>query len=93
MLTVQADGDDLIDRIRKSLRLLPDGYTTVPYDPDDPRHTRALLRVGFDLRVVEKHRPGLSAGVILDSDPAFGSVVREGSTVTLVVSSGDAPVN
>lgn len=79
----------LIDDIRQSLQTLPDGLTTVPYDPNAPvDDTMTLMRdAGLAVQVVEEYRPGLSGDVLLASDPALGSVVPRSSTVTLTISS------
>jgi serine/threonine protein kinase/beta-lactam-binding protein with PASTA domain len=43
---------------------------------------------GWRIRVQEVHRGGSEAGVVLDTKPKPGSKLREGSTLTLVVSLG-----
>ena len=100
-----ADGD--YDRIRDSLRLLPEGRTTVPLattggwtptwgatPPAVDDLVRALERAGLAVQV-EEVGPGtgdgagvvadLRPGSLLDVEPALGSPVAEGGTVTITV--------
>ncbi|MDF1604825.1 hypothetical protein [Nocardioides sp. YIM 152315] len=99
-----ADGD--YDEIRDSLRVLPEGQTTVPLDVDgwtptwgaEPRAAHALVRTleraGLRVEVVEVEPSArddagsgttLPSGSLLDVEPALGSVIDEGGTVTVSV--------
>jgi hypothetical protein len=92
VLILTAPETSTIATIVDSLRLLPEGYTTVRVDPNGPlENTVDLIEAaGLDAQVVEKYRKGWSAGVLLDSDPAAGTVLATGETVTLTVSSGES---
>ncbi|MBZ5739589.1 PASTA domain-containing protein [Nocardioides mangrovi] len=91
----EADGD--YQEIRDSLRILPDGRTTVPLDihgttptwgaePAYVDHlTRALEDAGLQVEVATIPAEDLTPGSLLEVEPALGSVVDEGATVTVTV--------
>ena len=77
-----------VDTVLDSLVVLPEGYVTVPYDPNGPTSStrQRMIDAGLEVEVQEEPRAGLSPGVLLDTQPKLGSVVPVGSAVTLVVS-------
>ncbi len=79
-----------IERVLDSVAVLPDGYVTVPIDPNGPwRSTRGrMLQAGLDLSIVRRARAGLSGNVILDIEPPAGAVVPKGSTVRVTLTAG-----
>lgn len=88
---------DVVDEILDSVVIVPDGYVTVPTDPNAPLASdqAAMETAGLSVEVVERFKPGWSAGSLISSDPPLGSVVPVGSTVTLVVTgepSADIPI-
>lgn len=82
-----------IDAIVRSLTLLPDGYTTVPaihfQTPNGPAGN-ILIAAGLqhDLDVDSTMMSGRMS--IRGTEPAAGSVVRDGATVTLLLRGGEA---
>lgn len=90
VFSVTSPDASTVDAILDSLVVLPESYVTVPYDPNGPTAStrQRMLDAGLEVKVQEEHRPGLSAGVLLDTEPELGSVVPVGSTVTLMVSGG-----
>lgn len=78
----------VVESVLDSVRVLPDGWTTVPYDPNGPvANTVAWMEdVGLTVEVTYEERPGLSNGVLLAADPELASVTEAGSTVELRVS-------
>ncbi len=72
-----------------------DAPVTVP-DVDDPGTTQAAATaaiegVGLVVAVVTAYSSLIPAGEVISQDPAAGSSVPPGSTVTITVSLGDAP--
>lgn len=106
-VTIHDDGDGDYQEIRDSLRLLPDGTTTVPLATADgwtpswgaePRTVSALVRAveaaGLRVDVVTPEPPprgadvdlaDLPEGSYLGSEPALGSPIEAGGTVTITV--------
>lgn len=96
---------DVIESIRGSLQILPSSYTAVPlsigqlgFTPqsDDPRGvvkevTSAIERDGLQVKLVEEYRTDLDSGSYLRTDPALGSPIPVGGTVTLIVSTDTVP--
>lgn len=87
--TDEATADSILD----SVRVLPDGWTTVPfayaYAPlggDPPRVP------GLETELREVWSPDRAPGDWVGIRPAPGSVVETGSTLTVLVSAGEAPV-
>lgn len=81
-------GEHLLETIRSSLRVLPEGITTVPFDPNTTTEQRieALRQAGFEVDVVEVYRPELDSGVFLSTEPGLGSAIPDGGRVTVLVS-------
>jgi hypothetical protein len=76
-----------VQRLRDSLRLLPQGTTTVPFTPNGTLDARIadLEAAGLTVELVET-LDGSAPGVFLGADPDLGTAVAEHSTVTLTVS-------
>jgi hypothetical protein len=79
------------------LRALPRGWTTVPWAetpgsfyPELDDVQRALEREGLEQRSRTVPDRTLLDGTVLEMDPPMGTVVREGGTVTLTVTTTDA---
>ena len=106
-VTIHDKGDGDYEEIRDSLRILPDGETTVPLASSDgwtpswgaePRVVDAVVEgvesAGLAADVVTAERPqgpdvdvaDLPEGSLLDIEPAMGSPIDEGGTVTITVS-------
>lgn len=84
---------ELIRRILDSIRDIPAGYVAVPV-PSPPELTSSFEEdAGLDVRRVTVYRAGLAPGVLLSSDPAFGSIVPAGSSVTHTVSGPGEPLS
>lgn len=86
VLTIRAGGD--ADADIDSLRLLPEGYTTVPYiEPGTPNGPAGNLILGARLRVDQAWEPapgGYSGRIpVTVVAPEAGSVVAVGSIVTI----------
>jgi hypothetical protein len=82
----------VVDSVLDSVMVLPAGWVTVPYNPDLPflsNEELALEQAGLRVEITRRDLPGRSSGSLLGATPAFGSVVRVGSTVHLVVDSGN----
>jgi hypothetical protein len=82
----------VVDSVLDSVMVLPAGWTTVPFNADLPflsNERLALEQAGLGVKISRRDLPGHSSGSLLGATPAFGSVVRVGSTVHLVVDSGD----
>jgi eukaryotic-like serine/threonine-protein kinase len=52
----------------------------------------ALARAGFTVRRIERHDEAVPVGAVIATDPPAGTTVDEGSTVTILVSTGPPPV-
>ncbi len=90
---VVSTNQELIRRILDSVRDIPAGYVAVPA-PSAPDRTPSFEEnAGLDVRQVTVYRAGLSPGVVLSSDPPFGSIVPEGSSVTRTVSGPGEPLS
>ena len=88
MITEREDGEQAIfQQLRESLRLLPEGTTTVPFTPNGTLAARIadLEAAGLTVDVVET-LVGTEPGVFLGAEPDLGTAVPENSTVTLTVS-------
>ena len=53
---------------------------------------QTVTGAGLEAAFAEEPSPSVAAGVVVRSDPAAGTVVDRGATVTLVVSSGPPPL-
>jgi len=64
--------------------------TRIPVVVDMPQTTaqQAITEAGLTPVVTERHDDRVPAGIVIDSTPAGGSSVRDGSQVTLIVSTG-----
>jgi hypothetical protein len=87
--TVRSRGEGAMDEvaaIRESLRILTAGITTVPFTPNGTLGQRIadIEAAGLSVKLVEQ--PAAATGTFLGADPALGTAVPEGSTVTLTVS-------
>lgn len=82
------DDIDVMNSILDSVRVVPPGYTALPVDANGTAAStqRAMLEAGLTVEVVDKARPGLSPGVLLNAEPPLGTIVPVGSNVTLTVS-------
>lgn len=107
-VTIADEDDGDYDEIRDSLRILPDGQTTVPLDVGmetptwgaEPRVAAELARrleaAGLEVETTVLDPSAddvgdiadLPEGSLLDVEPALGSVVDEGATVTITVMGG-----
>ena len=82
----------VVDSVLDSVMVLPAGWTTIPFNPDMPflsHEELALEQTGLRVEITRRDLPGRSSGSLLGATPAFGSVVRVGSTVHVVVDSGN----
>jgi hypothetical protein len=82
----------VVDSVLDSVMVLPAGWTTIPFNPDLPSLSNeelALEQAGLRVEITRRDLPGRSSGSLLGATPAFGSVVPVGSTVHLVVDSGN----
>lgn len=89
--TVMSHGDGAMEQvaaIRESLQVLPEGYTTVPFAPNHTLDARIkrIEAAGLSVELVEQSSAEHEAGFFLGADPAPGTAVAEGTTVTLTVS-------
>lgn len=96
---------DVIDSIRGSLQILPSSYMAVPLSigqlgftpqPGEPGRvvrevTSAIERAGLQVKLVEEYRTDLDPGSYLGTNPALGSPIQVGGTVTLIVSTDTVP--
>jgi hypothetical protein len=80
-----------------ALHTLPKGWITVPWTetigsflPELDEVHQALERAGLEERVVLVHSRKLLDGTVLQMDPPMGSVVEEGGTITLTLTTIDA---
>jgi hypothetical protein len=95
------DAEAEVARIRESLRILPEGYMAVPLSYGGrfageawegmpleyvQQLAAAIEEAGLQVGVVEEYRAGVEAGTYLGSDPALGTPLELGATVTLSVS-------
>lgn len=85
---------DTIDQIRDSLTVLPDGYTTVPGVPgatEEREVTAALREAGLAVEVQHTTCPPNAGclGGVSDINPAVGTVLPAGSTITVTALSDD----
>jgi hypothetical protein len=99
------DAEAGVVAIRASLRILPEGYTAVPLSfgqfGDTPwkgmpaayveKLAVAIERAGLRVRLVEEYRDGMTTGSYLYAEPALGTPLEVGATVTLTVSAGREP--
>ena len=97
VMWVASPDPEVVDDILNSVIVLPEGFVTVPTDPNMPLATTlaAMQSAGLEVNQVEQPKPGWSAGALISSDPPLGSVVPVGSTVTLVVTgepTGEIPI-
>jgi hypothetical protein len=113
-VTLADAGDGDYETIRDSLRILPDGATTVPIDVgfggytpgwgDGPEVVRSLVRrieaAGLRAEVVQPPPPGpgddvadLVSGSYLGAEPAPGSPIAAGGTVTVTVARVPLPTS
>ncbi|MEP6527950.1 MAG: hypothetical protein ABJA86_12400 [Nocardioidaceae bacterium] len=82
----------VVDSVLDSVIVLPAGWVTIPFNPNLPllpNELVALKRIGLNVEITRRDLPGRSAGALSGVTPAFGSVVPVGSTVHLVVDSGN----
>jgi hypothetical protein len=80
----------VVDSVLDSVIVLPAGWVTIPFNPNLPlllNERVALEHAGLKVEVIRRDLPGRSSGSLLGATPAFGSVVRVGSTVHVVVDS------
>lgn len=100
-VTIAEPGDGDWQQIRDSLRILPDGLTTVPLATDEmfsatprlgtdatyvDRLAATIDAAGLDAEVVVvPRRPDTPAGTLVDISPSLGSVIEEGARVTITV--------
>ncbi|MCS4492204.1 MULTISPECIES: Stk1 family PASTA domain-containing Ser/Thr kinase [unclassified Corynebacterium] len=68
---------------RSSLSELQD-YALVPSD----QAMESLIAQGFEVTLSEEASPTVKQGLVIRSNPAAGSAIQKGTTVTLIVSSG-----
>lgn len=87
--TSRAKVDEILDRIR-----VRPGAVGVPGFRDDQSAAQEnsgvtyldeLREAGLEAKLVEERRPGLSAGFVLGAQPAPGTMLRPGDTVTVTV--------
>jgi hypothetical protein len=92
VIWAESPDDTVVSTILDSARIVPEGYITIPFDPNQPLAASEDLMsdAGLDVQVVEQYRKGWSAGSLIASDPPLGTPVLEGSTVTLTVT-GEPP--
>jgi hypothetical protein len=88
IVSIKSNVRSEVEAILESLDVLPEGYATVP----PPRVwgpignvTTAISLAGLNPVVVEEYRPGWSAGSLIRTEPALGSVVAAGAEVTVVM--------
>jgi hypothetical protein len=82
----------VVESVLDSVIVLPAGWVTIPFNPDLPflsNEELALEQAGLRVEITRRDLPGRSSGSLLGATPAFGSVVPVGSTVHLVVDSGN----
>jgi hypothetical protein len=82
----------MVDSILNSVIVLPTGWVTIPYNPNlpfMPNERLALEHAGLGVEITRRDLPGRSTGALIGATPAFGSVVPVGSTVHVVVDSGN----
>lgn len=93
MWVVSTD-EELIRSVLDSVRAIPDGYVAVPATSAASSTTWPFEEdAGLDVRQVTVHREGMSPGVLLSSDPPFGSIVPAGSRVTRTVTGPGKPLS
>lgn len=89
VMYVLSDEPDVVSAVLDSVQILPAGYTTIPVDHSSPvAATIATMQdvAGLKVDIVHEAVPGLSQGVLLDTDPALGEVVQVGGSVTVTIS-------
>jgi hypothetical protein len=92
VFTLSVADKPTLQAIRESLRSLPEGFTSVPFGLAGTANPSTLVeRAGLEASIVEKARPTLAGGTLLDVVPAPGSVLALGDGVTLTVVPGDPP--
>lgn len=86
VFVVTSPDNHIVDRILDSLIVVPEGYVSIPFDPNGPLENSItrMTNAGLDVKTVERPRKGWSSGSLRRARPALGSVVPVGSTVTLV---------
>lgn len=93
MWVVSTD-QELIRSVLDSVRAIPDGYVAVPATSAASSTTWPFEEdAGLDVREVTVYREGMSPGVLLSSDPPFGSIVPAGSRVTRTVTGPGEPLS
>ncbi len=92
LFVATAPSRSAVEAIVESLRLLPDGYITVPFDPYWRQDLATTLReAGLHVQVTKVERPELSGGTLVALRPPPGSVIRVGDSVTLTLAAGSSP--
>ncbi|GCD88991.1 PASTA domain-containing protein [Nocardioides sp. LS1] len=90
---VERESADDMTELRTGMRLVPRGWTTVPFVqntyPPSPVDG-ALEAAGLQVRTTQEPHP-YDAGSFLRTQPPLGTAVRRGSTVLVVLSSGPQP--
>jgi hypothetical protein len=83
------DATDTTEAIRDSLRVLPNDYTTIPFVPygTEEQVTAAMREAGLAAEVEYAECPANANCVsgVTGVEPAIGTAMRDGSTVTLTV--------
>ncbi len=91
---VLSTDEELIRRILDSVRDIPAGYVAVPATSAASSTTWPFEQdAGLEVRTVIVYRAGVPPGVLLSSDPPFGSIVPEGSRVRRTVSGRGEPLS
>jgi len=81
----QTEADELIQSIGESIRPIAEGHAAVPFiEPGTPvrEGRKALLSAGFEVTTTR----GASTSLVLAMHPDAGTILEEGTTVTLEIS-------
>lgn len=88
LIWVDSPDAEVVTDILNSVMSLPEGYVAIPSAEGSWEATReAMVRVGLEVSVTRTDAfiNGTRAGDIIHTAPALGSVVEEGSSVTVVI--------
>ncbi|MBA2560436.1 MAG: META domain-containing protein [Propionibacteriales bacterium] len=92
ILVAGSGAEAIASTIRQSLRVLPRGYTTVPFDSGSKfvgytgtEAAKFMRANGLNVTTVEVASPDVASGALIGIDPQPGSVVHGDESVTLTV--------